>query len=216
MTADQITNKRLTFRDLLFTPLGCLVQASPVLIFILIGVTWFIGDFIYNNYNVDLFGIGAPDYAAYKIDSSFSKVQDSDNLSWSIAYEKNVDSDFKGLVSDVVPIRMSQFPFLTHDILITTGDYSDPSKVILSLSNHHFMWVSKTKSAPKGTANLLHAVPENEEIYRQLLQVQRGKRVEIKGREILRIDAFDPKGKLLGWWQDSGCNSLVVKSVTIQ
>jgi hypothetical protein len=40
--------------------------------------------------------------------------------------------------------------------------------------------------------------------------------VTIRGPEILRMDAYKPEGKLIGWWQGTGCNSLVVTSVQIQ
>ena len=39
--------------------------------------------------------------------------------------------------------------------------------------------------------------------------------VTISGREIYRIDLFDSAGKFTSYWQDEGCNSILVTSVKI-
>ncbi len=209
------TTKKVTFKDLLFTPIGCLLQASPLLLFIIIAIGYFAWDYVYNNVNVDLFGTGAPDYQHLTIDSGFYNIQDTSQDSWKIEYDFTRDSTFSGLVRHVSPIRLSQFPMLTHDILVTSGDFADSSLVTTDVSNHHFSWFSPNKSTPKGTINLLHTVPLNLTIYQQLLQIQDGTHVQISGREILRINAFNPEGERFSWWEDNGCNSILVKSVTI-
>ncbi len=68
---------------------------------------------------------------------------------------------------------------------------------------------------PSGRINLLHTVPATEEVYRQLLEVRTWDEVVITGREILTINRLDENGKYLGDWRDSGCNTLLVQSVTI-
>jgi len=107
-------------------------------------------------------------------------------------------------------------PFLTHDILVTSGDFADPSIVQTRVSDHHFQWYSSSKNSPAGTINLIHAVPYNEAIYNQLLEIRSGQKATISGYEILRIDAYRKTGEYLGKWEDSGCNSMVVTSVQIQ
>lgn len=82
--------------------------------------------------------------------------------------------------------------------------------------NHKFTWRSTTNQPPVGTISLLHTVPLNAEIYRQLVDIKSGTAISIKGLEIFKIDYFDPEGNLLGWWQDQGCNSFLVKSVEIE
>ncbi len=104
---------------------------------------------------------------------------------------------------------------LTHDILVTSGEYADPAVVKTSVANHRFRWHSTGTTRPKGAINLLHTVPANEEIYRQLLQIHAQDEVIITGREILTIEAYDQDGNYLGEWHDTGCNTLLVNSVTV-
>ncbi|MGB3903380.1 MAG: hypothetical protein WBB22_00510, partial [Anaerolineae bacterium] len=106
-------------------------------------------------------------------------------------------------------------PILTHDVLVTSGEYADPDVVTTSVTNHSFTWRSSSTAEPRGAINLLHTVPANEEVYGQLRQIQSWDEVVITGREILRIDALDADGGYLGDWQDAGCNALLVQSVTI-
>jgi len=112
-------------------------------------------------------------------------------------------------------MRLRQIPILTHDILVTSGEYADPDVVTTSVSNHRFTWRSSSTAEPRGAINLLHTVPATEEVYLQLREIQSWNEVVIAGREILRIDALDADGRYLGHWQDSGCNALLVQSVTM-
>lgn len=208
-------NHKVTIKDLLFTPFGCLLQASPIIIFIIIAAAYFAWDYVYNNVNIDLFGLGAPDYQHLTIDSGFYNIQDTHQDSWKIEYDYAWDTTFSGLVRHVSPIRLNQFPILTHDVLVTSGDFADSSIVTTDVSDHHFVWYSPGKSSPKGTINLLHTVPIDKTIYEELLQIHEGEHVKISGREIQRIDAYNPDGERIAWWEDNGCNSILVKSVTI-
>jgi hypothetical protein len=38
--------------------------------------------------------------------------------------------------------------------------------------------------------------------------------VDIRGREIYRLNAFDDSGEAHGWWEDSGCNTMLITSIT--
>jgi hypothetical protein len=207
--------KNITFKDLLFTPIGCLLQASPVIIFILVALAYFAWDYVYNNVNINLFGVGAHDYQRLTIDSGFYNLQDPSQDNWKIEYDYTSDSTFSGLIRHISPIRLSQFPMLTHDILVTSGDFAAPSIVTTDVTSHHFIWYSPRKSSLDRKINLLHTVQLNLTIYQQLLQIQDGFKVKITGREILRINAYNPEGKRIDWWEDNGCNSILVKSVTI-
>jgi hypothetical protein len=82
--------------------------------------------------------------------------------------------------------------------------------------NHTFYYQWDSGPAPQGTINLLHIVPKTEEIYRQLLNIRDWNLVSISGREIYRIDLFDSKGNFTSYWQDHGCNSILVTSVKIE
>ena len=209
------TIKKISLRDLLFTPIGCLLRASPALIFIFVAIAYFAWDYVYNNINVDLLGAGAQEYQRLTIDSGFYNIQDLRQDSWKIEYDYPTDSTFSGLVRHVSPIRESQFPMLTHDILVTSGDYAEPNIVTTDVTGHHFVWYSPGNTPLTGKINLLHTVPVNITIYQQLLQIHNGSKVSISGREILRINAYNPQGQRIAWWEDNGCNSILVKSVTI-
>jgi hypothetical protein len=208
------TSRRFTLKDIFFLPFGCLFTASPYVILGGLLVLALLGVFVYYNLNIDFFAIGAPDFQNYTITPAYDHIQTPDQAYWQVAYEKPGNSQFHGLVRHISPIRIEQMPILTHDVLITSGDYSDSDLVSTSVIDHHFFWRSATTAHPQGTINLLHTVPRDRSIYEALLKIHTGDTVTITGREILKIDAYDHLGKLLMWWADSGCNSLRVDDVT--
>ncbi len=195
-------------------PIGCLITISPYLFLGGMVVMTFIGITVYYNVNIDLLGIGAPDYTNWQTDARFEKITMGEKT-WAIHYENSKTSQYKGLVRHISPIRLAEFPFLTQDILVTTGDYSDETKVSIYVSDHHFTWYSKTPSTLEGSIHLLHAVPKSELLYRQLLNIRSDNQVSISGIEISRIDTLGEDGSPVWWWQDSGCNSLLVTSVEV-
>ena len=200
----------------LFFPAGCLLRTSPLLILAVLAVGLLGGVYLYYDTNVDLFGIGRPDFNDLRFNSNQTQVQGADGSRWELVYEKRVPSAFAGLVRHASPIRLETFPFLTHDILVTSGDYADPAIVSTRVSNHHFSWYSQAKNAPAGKINLIHAVPLNKAIYNQLLEIRNGQQAAISGYEILRIDAYQKTGEYLGKWEDSGCNTMLVTAVQMQ
>jgi hypothetical protein len=194
--------------------MGCLFQVpAPYLIVALLTLA-FLGGVVYYNANSDFIGLAGPDFQDLTISSSKEQIKAGD-LYWKITYEKPTDSEFSGLVRHVSPIRDNRIRILTHDVLVTSGEYADPSIVRTSVTNHRFRWRSAGTSHPEGTINLLHTVPANEEIYRQLLQIRSQDEVIITGREILVIEVFDQDDGYLGEWHDTGCNTLLVNSVTV-
>lgn len=204
-----------SFKDILFTPVGCLIGASPFLLGVVIVIIVALGLFIFTGSSINLFGNGAPDFKAYIFSSTSERIDGPDHSHWMISYEYTRTSTFTGLVRHTSPIHENKFPFLTHDILITTGDFADSNLVNTQVSNHHFYWQSPKNNSPSGSINLLHTVVRDPAIYDQLLQIKSGQRVSILGTEILRIDYFTPSNELKVWWQDSGCNTLIVQQVTI-
>jgi hypothetical protein len=200
--------------DLLLTPLGCLLQISTTHVLIGLLVIALVGGVIYYTANTDFFGMAGPDFNSLAISDSYQQFKAAD-LSWKVTYEKPADSQFSGLVRGVFPIREGTFRILTHDILVTSGQYADPAIVSTSVLNHHFTWRSTGTAHPTGTINLLHTLPASQDIYRQLLEIRSDDEVTIGGREILTIQAYDRAGTYLGEWHDTGCNTLLVKSVSI-
>jgi hypothetical protein len=194
-----------------------LLQISPFTAFILLVLVVSLCGFLYYSLNTDFFGLVAPPFADLTFSPDFASVLDTkDQRTWQITYETSPFSSFHGVVRHVSNWRDEPIPFATHDILITSGDYASASRVSTRVSNHvfYYRWFADPK--PVGTINLLHIVPKTEQIYRQLLDVRDWNLVTISGREIYRIDLFDPAGKFISYWQDEGCNSILVSSVEIQ
>jgi hypothetical protein len=200
--------------DILLAPVGCLLQASAPAILITLLALAVAGGFLYYRANTNFLGLVGPDFGRLTFSESREEI-DAGDVYWKIAYEKTGTSEFSGLVRHVSPIRMEALRVLTHDVLVTSGEYADPSVVHTSVVNHHFYWRSPDVDHPKGRINLLHTIPANDEIYQQLLAVRSGDEVTIAGREILSVQAYDRSGRYLGEWHDEGCNTLVVESVTI-
>jgi hypothetical protein len=134
---------------------------------------------------------------------------------YDISYETSSKRDFAGLVRHTSTIHESSFAILTFDILVTSGDFSNPDLVQTGVSNHHFTWMSSTNSNPAGTINLLHTVPINEEVNQALRSIQNGDTVIITGYDIYQIQGYDPDGDYIGYWQDTGCNTTLVINVEI-
>ena len=202
--------------NLLFLPIGFLLQIPPALAGAALLVGFGVCAFFYYTTNSDFGGLARPAFENLEVSKDFGEVDSTaDHRSWKITYEYFGDSTFAGVVRFVYHWREDAIPFATHDVLVTTQDFADPKKVDTSVFNHRFHYSYPPNFSPQGNINLLHIVPLNEEIYKQLLDVREWSIVTIKGREILKIDMFDPAGAFIGYWQDEGCNTILVKSVEI-
>jgi hypothetical protein len=199
--------------DFLLAPIGCLLHPTPYLIVVMLALM-LLGGIIYYNANTDFIGLAGPDFEDLQISESEEQIKAGD-LTWKITYEQPKNSEFYGLVRHISPIRDNRLRILTHDVLVTSGEFADPSIVNTSVANHRFRWRSAGTAHPEGAINLLHTVPANEDIYRQLLQIRSQDEVVIAGREILVIEVFNKDDRYLGEWHDTGCNTLLVDSVTI-
>ncbi len=198
--------------QLFLIPLGCLIR-SPLLfigIFLIGYLFWSI-----STGQITLLWTTVPEFDTWKIDSAFTSVEDSNGEVWKIRYESKSTTVFEGLVRHTSPINERAFPLLSHDILVTSGEFANSSIVRTSVSNHRFYWYSDQSKRPEGTINLLHTVPATEIIFNQLAQIRKGDTVRIKGIEILDIARYDQQGDFRGSWADAGCNTLLVTSVEI-
>ncbi len=159
---------------------------------------------------------GRQAFGDFQINDNFTSIQNDAGKSWEIVYERKVSSQFSGKVRHISAIKLAEFPILTHDILVTTQDFADPSKVSTSVADHHFVWLALTEDRPRGSIHLLHTVPKDDVIFQQLSQINPNQMVTISGWEITRINALKPDGSVGQWWQDAGCNTLLVDTVIIQ
>lgn len=157
---------------------------------------------------------GTPFEQSLTISSGYKHISDPEGKSWDVQFEYPVNSTFSGVVRHTSRWHDDTVPFMSHDILVTTGDFADADLVRTSVSNHHFRW--RADEQPAGSINLLHIFPATEEIYDQLNQIEEWDQVSITGREILKINRFDANGEKLGYWTDTGCNSILVTSVKVE
>ena len=172
------------------------------------------GGYYYFRVNTSFFGLIGADFDKIIISNSYEKIE-SDDLYWEIKFEGQGMSKYIGTVRHVSPIRIKEFKILTHDILVTTADYSNPDLVETSVANHKFKWEPISTEPLNGSINLLHAVPANKAVYQLLLTIDEWDTVSITGREIYTVKSYEMDETFLGTWIDTGCNTLLIDSVTV-
>jgi hypothetical protein len=180
-----------------------------IVLVILVGIVFYFWGFV----NFNLFGILAPDYDVLKLKNGGLTIDLPNHYKNQITYEKTEDSIFTGTVRHIALIQDSNFPYLTHDILVTSGDFAQFDKVGTIVLNHKFFWQSQ--SQPKGTINLLHVLTLDKKLYNSLMQISGWQKIKLVGHEIYKIDLLKPDGTPQSYWKDEGCNTLLIKSVTI-
>jgi hypothetical protein len=157
---------------------------------------------------------GKPPFDDLTFSSDFSRISSSNGKTWDVTFELPVDSTFTGVVRHTSLWYDSSAPFMSHDILVTTGDFASQDFVDTSVIGHKFFY-HWDDARPTGTINLLHIFPATAEVFDQLKQIKKWNNVSISGREILKIDKYDSGGKYLGYMIDTGCNTILVTSVSI-
>jgi hypothetical protein len=183
-------------------------QAVVAMIALVLGLGWY----AYFGVNSDVFGLARPRFADWQVQAGYGQVlAPAEGLRWQVTYEGPVSTSFRGTVRHASPWRDASLPFMTHDILLTTGDFADPGRVQTGVFNHFFFWWAG--STPAGSIHLIHAVPASEALYDQLLRIRPWQTVTLEGREILQIDRYDSTGSALGYWRDAGCNSMLITAV---
>jgi hypothetical protein len=182
--------------------------------FIVVFAAAVLAAFIYFRINTSFFGLGGADFDELVISNSYEKIEAEDYY-WDVQFEGIGESKYIGTVRHVAPIRIREFKILTHDILVTTADFSDPEIVTTNVIDHKFFWKSVDIESPNGSINLIHAIPANKEIYQTMLTIENWDIVKITGREIHTIKSYTPDGTFLGTWQDTGCNTLLVEFVSV-
>jgi len=105
-----------------------------------------------------------------------------------------------------------ELPFLTHELLIVTGDYADPAKVEISeIEDHKASWRAATQ--PAGTLQLAHLIPTSLPALDGLSRAVPGSWVTIHG-DALKGPLHNPAGEQL--WRTSGSHpTLRVHRITV-
>ena len=159
---------------------------------------------------------GTPPFDDLTFSNGYSDIAAPDGRTWKVTFEFPKDSKFTGIVRHTSRWYDSSVPFMSHDILVTTGDFASQEFVDVSVFDHKFFYHYQDRdNPPQGSINLLHIFPASKEVFEQLKQIQDWNNVSIRGREILKIDLFDAEGKSKGFLMDMGCNTILVTSVTV-
>ena len=196
----------LPFRLLASLPLSCG--------FIFLIAVLAAGGYYYFQVNSSFFGLIGADFDNIIISNSYQKIE-SDEFYWEVQFEGQGKSKYIGTVRHVSPIRIKELKIFTHDILVTTADYSNPDLVETNVVNHKFIWKPANTEPLTGSINLIHAIPANKAIYQLLLTIDEWDTVSITGREIYTVKSYELDETFLGTWIDTGCNTLLIDSVTV-
>jgi hypothetical protein len=148
------------------------------------------------------------------VENNYRYVRAADGRSWWIVFQYPWDSSFSGLVRDVAPWEDAWVPFMTHDILITSGEFTDPEHVVTLVKDHIFFFMYWGQR-PDGDAYPLHVYPATREILDALQQIKSGDVVRVTGREIWVIRFYNAEGDPIGQMTDNGCNTILVTKVEI-
>jgi hypothetical protein len=74
-------------------------------------------------------------------------------------------------------------PIVTHDFVLTTGDYNDPNIVSLRHrggGNYYFSW--KTRESPKGSLIVYHLIPTSAYVQRQINNIKMSDTIKLSGK----------------------------------
>ncbi len=173
-----------------------------------------VGGYLYFRANTSFFGLVGTDFDKLVISNAYEKIA-SDELYWEVQFEGQGQSKYIGTVRHVSPIRINEFKILTHDILVTTGDFSNPDVVETGVIDHKFFYKPTDTPSLTGTIHLIHAIPANKGIYQQLLSITNWDIVKLTGREIYTVKAYEMDETFLGTWMDTGFNTLLVETVSV-
>jgi hypothetical protein len=89
---------------------------------------------------------------------------------------------FTGTVQWTGTASAHGIPFLTHEVLITTGDYSDPAVVKLEpVVDHETTWRYPAGRTLDGTIYVVHCIPATPAIYDTLETLRVGDTIDIEG-----------------------------------
>lgn len=210
----QESSPRLNVIDILLAPFAWLYSISlpAALVLAFLGLSF--AGYAYYRVNSNLFGLAQVNLSRFDFSPTWDSIE-GDDYRWELRYENSGYAEFSGTVRHVGPIRMDEFRILTHDVLVTSGDFADPDQVRTNVINHRFFWHAPYTHQPEGAINLLHIIPANQEAAGQLYEIRKWQQVKISGHEILDIQAYNKDGEFLMSWKDTGCNTILADQVDI-
>ncbi len=93
------------------------------------------------------------------------------------------DAEVEGSVHQVVRASWPEMPFITHELVLVTGDYAKPDIVSISEIEDHTVVIQSNVTNPAGSVWLVHVIPADQNALEQLLRVQKGQYVVLVGDE---------------------------------
>jgi hypothetical protein len=158
--------------------------------------------------------VGTPLVGAFTVENGYRSISAEDGRSWRVIFQWPWDSTFEGSVRHVSLWDDADMPFMSHDILVTSGEYADAERVSTSVRDHHYFY-SYGGRRPKGDISLLHIFPASQEVLEDLMGVALGDEVRIEGREIFLVNVYDAQGNRVAFFTDTGCNTILVTGVEV-
>ncbi len=131
------------------------------------------------------------------------KTEDSALVYRSTRYEVEWDAEektYSGDVHELAEDYNSAVPFNTHDLILTTEDYSNPERVKINPLRHgHTTWLYKVPAA-QGDLKVLHLVPKDLAICKKIQMLEHGQVASIIGQEETdnRVESSDARSYSFG------------------
>jgi hypothetical protein len=109
--------------------------------------------------------------------------------------EFSFDEEVDGTVNQLVRSHFPEMPFITHEIVLASGDYLDPDMVqITELKDHEVMARSKVTN-PDGELVLVYAIPADARALTDLMKVRKDQYVVVVG-DVVQNTLQDPMGSV--------------------
>lgn len=92
----------------------------------------------------------------------------------------NMEPEIVGYVHQVGRVRSAPAEFITHQLILVTGEYADPSKVeITDMEDGNVSWKAPTQ--PKGSIEMLYVIPADATALAEMKKLQPGAWVFLDG-----------------------------------
>lgn len=125
------------------------------------------------------------------------------------------ETSFTGLVRDVEQAYYEGVPAISHNVLVTSGDFSDPEIVDFSrFRNGALSWRAQVQ--PEGSVHVLHLIADDPATFEQLQDLDIGDQVTISGREERDGKIENSNGGWQGFGRTHGHVLLLASDVTQQ
>lgn len=104
-----------------------------------------------------------------------------------------LDKEVEGTAHQVVRAIIPEMPFITHQMVLVTGDFADPERVVIGeISNNKVQFEFKV-DRPEGEAIFINLIPANPQALSEILRINKSQYVVIIGDEVQGA-LSDPEG----------------------